>query len=185
MKSVVQARRPVMEIGIGSLGEGDLPFDFDVRSVDLDLPPETFSDDLHVEGVLRKVQAQLTLSASVATRWHRTCDRCLFADDVDLVVPFTIYYHEEPEGKDERAETDEFRVLQTGQESIVLDNEVRSVLLVSLPLKQLCRDDCKGLCPVCGADLNREPCGCSAQEIDPRWEKLSTLFKAGGETSGS
>lgn len=43
------------------------------------------------------------------------------------------------------------------------------------PMQPLCRPDCRGLCPVCGVDLNQQSCSCARQEIDPRWEKLKSL----------
>ena len=56
-----------------------------------------------------------------------------------------------------------------------LDELVRADLLLELPTKVLCREDCKGLCPKCGKDLNFGPCDCK-KEIDPRWQALSDLF---------
>ncbi len=51
---------------------------------------------------------------------------------------------------------------------------------LNLPMKPLCREDCRGLCPLCGRDLNDGPCGCAADRIDPRWGALAAL-KAGAE----
>ncbi|OGN90609.1 MAG: hypothetical protein A2158_04080 [Chloroflexi bacterium RBG_13_46_14] len=51
---------------------------------------------------------------------------------------------------------------------------IRQYTLMALPIKPLCRKDCSGLCPTCGANLNEEECDCTP-EIDPRWEKLNTL----------
>jgi uncharacterized protein len=45
----------------------------------------------------------------------------------------------------------------------------------SLPMQPLCREDCRGLCPVCGVDLNLEKCSCEKETMDPRWEKLANL----------
>lgn len=49
-------------------------------------------------------------------------------------------------------------------------------IILSLPMKRLCKDDCKGLCPVCGTNLNFSSCNCSKNEIDPRLAKLKDLF---------
>ena len=57
-----------------------------------------------------------------------------------------------------------------------LDELMREVFLLEMDTKNLCSEDCKGLCPGCGADLNREPCRCK-KEIDPRWAKLAQLLE--------
>lgn len=56
-----------------------------------------------------------------------------------------------------------------------IDDLVRESLILSLPLKPLCSEDCKGLCPVCGIDLNLSTCECKKDMIDPRWEELKDL----------
>jgi uncharacterized protein len=54
-----------------------------------------------------------------------------------------------------------------------LDEAVRQYALLAVPIKPLCKPDCAGLCPTCGANLNLESCGCPAHVIDPRWQKLA------------
>ena len=51
----------------------------------------------------------------------------------------------------------------------------RDAVLLNLPQVPLCREDCAGLCPVCGADRNDEPCGCEVEAGDPRWATLDAL----------
>ena len=53
-----------------------------------------------------------------------------------------------------------------------LTEAIRQYALMAVPMKPLCREDCAGLCPSCGQNLNRGACGCVTQEIDPRWAKL-------------
>ena len=48
--------------------------------------------------------------------------------------------------------------------------------MLELPTKVLCKEDCKGLCPKCGKDLNLGSCDCKTKDIDPRWQALSDLF---------
>ena len=57
-----------------------------------------------------------------------------------------------------------------------LSDVLRQYLLTSEPLKMLCRDDCQGLCPECGADLNMEKCNCTSTPVDPRWGTLTDLL---------
>ena len=59
--------------------------------------------------------------------------------------------------------------------TIDLEPMLRDALTLSLPLNPLCRPDCKGLCPLCGSDLNRASCDCVVEEKDPRWSALDEL----------
>jgi uncharacterized protein len=61
------------------------------------------------------------------------------------------------------------------EEGLVLEDVLREQVLLSLPARSLCRQDCKGLCPRCGRNLNAEPCTCEDQPSDPRWSALSDL----------
>ena len=56
-----------------------------------------------------------------------------------------------------------------------LTEAIRQYALLATPMKLICREDCAGLCPNCGCNLNQGPCGCSVQETDPRWAKLKEL----------
>jgi uncharacterized protein len=58
-----------------------------------------------------------------------------------------------------------------------LREAVRQQLVLAEPMKPLCREDCAGLCPTCGADLNAGPCRCPAPDVDPRWAALSQLLE--------
>ena len=60
---------------------------------------------------------------------------------------------------------------------------VLDALFVSLPLLPLCREDCRGICALCGADLNVAPCQCDEVLVDPRWSGLDVL-RAGGDQAG-
>ena len=62
-----------------------------------------------------------------------------------------------------------------GVDHLDLKPLVRDALLLELPIAPLCRADCQGLCPTCGADLNRGPCGCAEQSGDARWSVLDAL----------
>lgn len=61
------------------------------------------------------------------------------------------------------------------EEKINVAGLVRENVLLALPVQPLCDDDCRGLCPRCGANLNRGPCSCSTTHRDPRWGKLESL----------
>ncbi len=170
-------RHPVMEIRISGLPDGEFPFEFDAPASEIDL--ESFKGNIQVRGTLRRVSSQLTLLARVHGTYVAECDRCLAETVSEIDVPMELYYHVTVPGERTAAgeEDTEIRLFQPDQDSIDLDEEVRQTLLLEVPLKTLCGPDCKGLCPGCGADLNREECRCTHDEIDPRWAKLAEAFK--------
>ena len=59
--------------------------------------------------------------------------------------------------------------------SIDVDEIVKEQILLAVPARTLCREDCKGICPECGTDLNTGQCDCAAEEVDPRWAALKSL----------
>ena len=65
-------------------------------------------------------------------------------------------------------------------DSIDLDELVREQILLALPTRHLCREDCKGLCQKCGADLNAGDCSCEQGETDPRWAALADFKRRDG-----
>jgi uncharacterized protein len=96
------------------------------------------------------------------------CRRCLAPVDVPIAESLGLVFVEE-----EEAEGDEDCYLVPRRASFLdLSEAVREELLLAAPQFVECREDCRGLCRRCGADLNAGPCGC-APEVDPRWEALT------------
>ena len=62
-------------------------------------------------------------------------------------------------------------------EEIDITSSIKRNLLLNLPMKVVCKEDCKGLCSICGSNLNHGDCGCDKTHIDPRFESLRSLFK--------
>ncbi|MFY9269940.1 MAG: DUF177 domain-containing protein [Candidatus Manganitrophaceae bacterium] len=68
-------------------------------------------------------------------------------------------------------------------DTIDIDQEVEEQLILSIPMRPLCREECRGLCPQCGEDLNLKQCACPQETIDPRWSTLKELFKKNQSTN--
>lgn len=78
-------------------------------------------------------------------------------------------------GKDTKLESDDGFMpveVDSWSRTLNLSDQVWESLLTMLPYRMLCKEDCAGLCPLCGADLNEGPCGCVSQDGDPRLEIL-------------
>ena len=131
---------------------------------------------------LLKDAARYRLVGNVTTTLELGCCRCLEAFDVPVDVPIDLMYlpHSENTGEAESEISEED--LSTAfyrDEQIDLDLMVREQFQLSLPMKPLCDDDCRGLCPVCGINRNRERCSCDTSWRDPRLAVLETLLSDG------
>ena len=79
-------------------------------------------------------------------------------------------------GRDELSVTDaEAEIGYYEGEGVLLEDVLREQVLLAVPLKVICRDDCKGLCPHCGKNLNQEQCSCAAPGEDARWGALKEI----------
>jgi uncharacterized protein len=127
--------------------------------------PELVPAELTVTRAATGTAFRLRLTA----RLHGPCYRCLDDAAFDQRIDVREYQAEDPEGDDELesvyVENGRLDLSAWGRDSVVL----------ALPDKILCREDCAGLCPVCGKNLNREPHGHEGEQIDPRWAGLAEL----------
>lgn len=185
---------------IGSAGEQ--------RTLDLIVPVPSLTDEagelfspasVHLtltstpEGILAVGEARATA--------HLECSRCLLQFDYQVHGELEhLFINEAPPtgpGHDQRvvrageiderdwsdadASADEDLDMSPIQDGMIdIGPLVREVLALALPMKPLCREDCLGLCPVCGKSLNDGPCGCRVEVIDPRLAALADAFRVGG-----
>jgi uncharacterized protein len=84
-------------------------------------------------------------------------------------------YYVTEESPDRQIDPAELQIMPPGFSVIDLHDDVRQTVLLSIPLKVLCSEDCKGLCPHCGANWNLGSCNCEENAVDPRWEQLAKL----------
>ena len=131
--------------------------------------------ELRAESVIEGILVTGRAASNTAVR----CARCLagFTSElgVEMCELFVAPGHET--GPDE----DSYRVVGT---EIALEPMLRDALALALPIHPLCRDDCKGLCARCGADLNQGPCGCVEDDTDPRWAGLDVVRERLQQRSG-
>jgi len=136
----------------GMMLAGELPADelgLDYEGVTVAAPLEY---DLHAEVAGHELLVRGSLRLPLAF----TCSRCLASFDADVRVARYVFS----------------AAVRDGDEIIDLTESVREDIIVALPVKPLCRPDCKGLCPRCGCDLNVGQCSCRTQGGDVRWGAL-------------
>lgn len=111
------------------------------------------------------------LKAQAAFRFSIPCDRCAAQVEQRYVYPFSHVLVLSLENEEDGGE-----YIQVDDYKLDLDELIRSDILLELPTKFLCREDCKGLCPDCGKNLNEGACNCQTHQIDPRLEVLKKLI---------
>jgi uncharacterized protein len=126
----------------------------------------------------RSVVQDIRLQGSYSGEFEIACARCLEPVRRKLQGQFDLLFR--PLGADRGAPERSISAAETEigyyQESgLVLEDVLREQVLLSLPARTLCREECKGLCPRCGRNLNSELCACDPASADPRWSALSDL----------
>jgi len=150
------------------------------RSHEVDETVEIAGYERHVEGRVSLVRTDRGILArgTLGTQVEVTCSRCLrqspcvltlaieeeFFPTTDVLTGAPVPVPDDAAG----STIDEHHILD-------LTETVRQYGVLALPMKPLCKEDCAGLCPTCGHNLNNGPCECPKQEIDPRWAALRKL----------
>lgn len=133
-----------------------------------------------------KIPVGILVVGELRTTVEVNCTRCLEPFDTEVTVELEEEFRAaldlrtgatlpEDEEADEATRIDDKHLID-------LTEVLRQALLLALPSSPVCRPDCAGLCPQCGANLNDGPCGCPQEEVDPRWEALRALLDPAGES---
>ena len=127
-----------------------------------------------------KDKAHFRLVGQVTTVLNLPCGRCLESFSLPVDASFDLRYqpHTANTGAGEREiEEDDLSTAFYEDDTIDLGQLMREQFYLVLPMKPLCREDCRGLCPMCGMNLNRGKCGCTREWEDPRLAVLKTFRK--------
>ena len=162
----------VLKINISKLPEGAHQRSLQATPEEIGLDSR-FTKEVLVESTLEKTSRQLYVQTEFKTGGVFTCDRCLEEFEREVSSRFGIVYVMDSDGA--KSDSEEVQVITPDTNTIDLGEDVRQFAVLALPQKMLCRDDCAGLCPRCGANLNRAKCTCSKEEIDSRWSGLQKL----------
>lgn len=147
---------------------GRIDFGDDVRQVEA----------LEVHGEAELVATEIRLRGSFQTAVEVSCARCLERAHRPVAMDFDLFYrpiqtisrNEEVEMKGEDLDIGFYH-----GDGLMLEDALHEQILLALPIKNICRDDCAGLCPRCGQNLNLGPCACPTAPTDVRWAPLARL----------
>lgn len=137
-----------------------------------------FADAVRLAVSVRRAIETFAVQVSASTRVQGQCCRCLAAAQAPLAARLDLLLQRRAATADELeavAEDDQVEFLPPGTRLFDLTEAVRQALVLELPVRLYCRADCRGLCPRCGGDRNRDECGCAGDAVDPRWEKLAKI----------
>ena len=158
-----------------------LRFDFEIFFSTKEFGREPLLDisPARIAGEVARVEGGHSLSARLSWKGKLECSRCLapydFSDDEEFSL---LLYQRAPVAEGELSlAKDELDAYFYDDPVVSVAPIVEERIQIALPIKPLCREDCRGLCPQCGADRNVSPCSCVVEFIDPRWRALQVLKK--------
>jgi uncharacterized protein len=134
---------------------------------------EMFLGDADLDVKMDKSSHQIVLDCDLTVKIKFECDRCDNKTEQELKNHFQISYI----FASEKIESDDFnlKILSPEEDKIDLREDVFEYAELSVPLKKLCNEDCKGLCSSCGKDLNTGPCSCEKMKDTDIWKPLQNL----------
>lgn len=162
-----------MLIKVNNLKEGTHLYNVDESIENIGLE-EPFIDKVNIDLILQKLHNQIVLETKLQAKANFECDRCTseYTSYLETAYKMVYLFGSNPDDENEAMNV---TYLHTDVSEIVLDNDIRDYALLSIPMKKLCKDDCRGLCPKCGKNLNEGDCDCDSQTSDPRWLPLKDL----------
>ena len=138
----------------------------------------TQAGPLHVAGVaelLANTDGEVRLRGNLTVTMRSECDRCLGEARFPVEAKLDLFYRPMSYiARDEEIEIDEGEA-EIGfyeGEGIELEDILREQILLLLPMQRVCREECKGICPICGKNRNEADCDCKPAAIDDRWKAL-------------
>jgi uncharacterized protein len=139
------------------------------------------SSALHSEGVVELLShslGEIHVQGDLRVTVNAPCDRCLEPVSLPIASPFDLVYmpaSEASDGGEDEIDEDAVEVGFYEGNGLPLNDVLREVILLALPMQLVCNEDCKGICPVCGQNRNQHECTCQATAVDHRWSKLKDL----------
>ncbi len=132
--------------------------------------------------LLPNTLGEIRIRGHLKVRMRCECDRCLEPAEFPVDSSFDLFYRPE-EDKDYDAEV----AIDEGESEIAfyegggieLKDILREYILLAMPMQRVCRQDCRGICPICGQNRNVVSCGCEMKTIDDRWSALKKLQTKG------
>jgi len=161
-----------MKIKLSGLGDGEHSYSFNNLCSEIGLDTE-YDREIKVDVILRKSIRQYYLNINCSTEKKSVCDRCLSEFYMKLNCSFKVVYTYDQSFSD--SNYDDVKFLMFHDTEIEIDDDVRQMVMLSVPMKSLCNNECKGLCVLCGQNLNYSSCSCEPEFSDSQFIELKKL----------
>jgi len=171
-----------MFIGLHELEQHTVPFKLDIPAGQIEYDNKIAqASPLHAEGTAQLMShslGEIRVQGNLKVTVEATCDRCLEPAYFPLENKFDLVYMPAsgtkagPDGEVDEAGVEVGYYEGNG---LALEDVFREVVLLALPMQLVCKEECEGICPVCGQNRNQVDCGCREQASDDRWNKLKSL----------
>jgi uncharacterized protein len=149
---------------------GEIPFSFEMDLSELDFDSvSSFLTPLRAKGRVVNSAGVLTMNAEIEIGLRRVCDRCSVTYETTQKIDTSVVLEKELQDEENPD------VFLLDGDNADLDEIIRTLFILDMDMKSLCRDDCKGICFKCGKNLNEGPCDCKP-ETDPRLAVLGQLL---------
>ncbi|MGD0800384.1 MAG: DUF177 domain-containing protein [Terracidiphilus sp.] len=177
-----------MEFKVSELEREPIHFDLELAPGAVDLGDEAEqqgplaasgrAEVLHEHRGPKDIVADIRLVGSFHGNFQLPCARCVEPVEMPLDADFDLIFRPveaDSEATERSITAPETEIGYYQGDGLLLEDVLREQVLLSLPVKTLCKPDCKGLCPRCGENRNRQACSCDVGPSDPRWEALADL----------
>ncbi len=161
-----------MNINVDSLNNG---FSKEVEFEGNITLPESlvYNKDVYIQckGTITNSYGKYTFNGNIIAKVTFNCNLCLKQFEKEIAFDMLEVFSKDS------TDNDEIWIFSSKDNIIKLEEPIKTNLLLNLPMKALCSENCKGLCHICGHNLNDSDCGCDRDYIDPRFEKFLHLFE--------
>jgi len=169
-----------LELDIRSLKEGENEFSFSLKSDEIGMKDNFVEGAIKCDIILIRNGSTVFLQGTISFSFILECARCFEKFTLRKKEKIFSYFHPKKidfnEHKEHLSKTD-VEIEYYENDIISLRPTVYDAINLAIPLKPLCKPDCKGLCPICGTNLNIKQCNCDTHKSDPRWKPLEKLLK--------
>ena len=177
-----------MEFKVSELEREPIEFDLELGVGAVDFGEEAeqvgpmatagLAEVLHEHRGPKDIVADIRLRGNFSGKFQVPCARCVEPVEIPLAADFDLIFRPakaDSEATERSITAPETEIGYYQNDSLLLEDVLREQVLLSLPVRTLCKDDCKGLCPRCGQNRNSQACSCDEGPSDLRWEALAGL----------
>ena len=171
-----------MFISLQELEQRSVRFNVDIPAGKIDFDSKlNQTSTIHAEGtasLLSPMVGDIRVQGDLRVETETACDRCLEAIKFPIQSPFDLVYIPATETADGGEDEIDEAAVEVGfyeGNGLALDDVLREVVLLALPMQIVCSESCKGICPVCGHNRNQRECNCQTKAVDDRWNSLKSL----------